>query len=170
MVFIHPLPTYLTEERFLATPKALAAQVARWRTKGLSIVFTNGCFDILHPGHVSYLEAAALLGDILLVGLNDDASVTRLKGEGRPITPLKARARVLAGLQSVRGVTPFSDDTPLALIQAVKPDVLVKGGDYSADAIVGAQDVTGWGGRVEVLPFVAGYSTSAIVNQLQGNQ
>ena len=116
------------------------------RAAGARIVFTNGCFDLLHPGHVRYLEAARALGDVLVVGLNDDASVRRLKGPGRPILPLAERAEVLAGLAAVDHVSPFAEDTPLALIEALAPDVLVKGADWAADDIVGRDQVLARGG------------------------
>jgi D-beta-D-heptose 7-phosphate kinase/D-beta-D-heptose 1-phosphate adenosyltransferase len=143
------------------------------RQNGERIVFTNGCFDILHAGHVRYLAQAKALGDRLVVGLNSDASISRLKGPSRPVNPLSERATVLASLASVDWVLPFGDDlseqdTPLALILQVKPDVLVKGGDYSIDTIVGASEVLAAGGDVKVLQFVDGCSTSAIIKKIQG--
>jgi len=143
------------------------------RQNGERIVFTNGCFDILHAGHVRYLAQAKALGDRLVVGLNSDASIARLKGASRPVNPLSERATVLASLASVDWVLPFGDDlseqdTPLALILRVKPDVLVKGGDYSIDTIVGASEVLAAGGDVKVLQFVDGCSTSAIIKKIQG--
>jgi len=143
------------------------------RQNGERIVFTNGCFDILHAGHVRYLAQAKALGDRLVVGLNSDASIARLKGASRPVNPLSERATVLASLASVDWVLPFGDDlseqdTPLALILQVKPDVLVKGGDYSIDTIVGASEVLAAGGDVKVLQFVDGCSTSAIIKKIQG--
>lgn len=143
------------------------------RQNGERIVFTNGCFDILHAGHVRYLAQAKALGDRLVVGLNSDASIARLKGASRPVNPLSERATVLASLASVDWVLPFGDalseqDTPLALILQVKPDVLVKGGDYSIDTIVGAPEVLAAGGEVKVLQFVDGCSTSAIIKKIQG--
>ena len=131
------------------------------------IVFTNGCFDLLHPGHVDYLTKAKALGDILIVGLNDDASVKRLKGNNRPIQPLKDRAVLLAALASVDHVVPFSEDTPLELIKVVKPDVLVKGGDYTMDQMIGKEFVESRGGSVNIIPFLEGYSTSKLVQRLQ---
>lgn len=139
------------------------------KEKGLGkrIVFTNGCFDILHVGHVSYLRQARAMGDILVVGLNSDSSVKRLKGDGRPMNPLADRAAVLLALEAVDYVIPFGEDTPSRLIEAVRPDVLVKGGDYKAEDIVGADFVKGYGGTVAVLPFVEGKSTTGIIRNLQ---
>lgn len=129
------------------------------------VVFTNGCFDILHAGHVSYLEQARKLGDILVVALNSDASTKRLKGPKRPINALKDRAKVIAALESVSFVTSFSDDTPLKLIRKFKPDVLVKGGDYEIKKIVGYEDVVASGGVVKTLPFLEGRSTTRILEK-----
>lgn len=144
------------------------------RQSGEKIVFTNGCFDILHAGHVHYLEQAKALGDRLVVGLNNDASISRLKGADRPINPLKERATVITGLASVDWVIPFGeqngndhDDTPYDLIAAIKPDVLVKGGDYTIEQIVGADLVQENGGQVAVIEFVDGCSTTKIINKIQ---
>ncbi|NNE26395.1 MAG: D-glycero-beta-D-manno-heptose 1-phosphate adenylyltransferase [Saprospiraceae bacterium] len=131
------------------------------------IVFTNGCFDLLHPGHVDYLDKARKLGDILIVGLNDDASVKRLKGEKRPLLPLADRAILLAALESVDYVIPFSEDTPLQLIKAVKPHTLVKGGDYTLDEMIGKDYVESRGGQVRIIPFLEGYSTTSLLERLQ---
>lgn len=133
------------------------------------VVFTNGCFDILHRGHVTYLEQARLLGDALVVGVNTDASVARLKGSGRPFMPAADRALVLAALSSVTAVTLFDEDTPAELIAALRPDVLVKGGDYTPEDIVGADTVEQGGGRVVVIPFVEGYSTTEMIKRLRGS-
>ncbi len=141
--------------------------VAEARARGERIVMTNGCFDILHAGHVAYLEEAKSLGDRLIVAVNDDASVSRLKGDGRPINPLEDRMAVLAGLASVDWVVPFAEDTPADLIGRVLPDVLVKGGDYKPDEIAGAEAVVANGGRVEVLAFREGRSTTAIIESLK---
>jgi D-beta-D-heptose 7-phosphate kinase/D-beta-D-heptose 1-phosphate adenosyltransferase len=141
------------------------AQEARMR--GERIVMTNGCFDILHTGHVAYLEEAKMLGDRLVVAVNDDASVARLKGSGRPINTLEDRMALLAGLAAVDWVVPFSDDTPTDLIAEILPDVLVKGGDYTPESIAGADTVIGNGGRVEVLSFRQGRSTSSIIEAIQ---
>ena len=132
-----------------------------------TVVFTNGCFDLLHPGHVEYLAQARALGDALVVGLNSDASVRRLNGAGRPLLPEAGRAAMLAGLRSVDAVTLFDEDTPLELIRALLPDVLVKGGDYDLDGIVGRDAVEKAGGDVRVLPFVEGYSTTDILTRLR---
>lgn len=131
------------------------------------IVFTNGCFDVLHFGHVRYLLEAKKLGDILVVGLNSDDSVRRLKGPSRPINGEKERAFVLAALSFVDYVVLFEEDTPENLIKAVRPDVLVKGGDYALDQIVGADFVTQNGGTVTTIPFVEGFSSSQIIEQLK---
>lgn len=148
--------------------------IAFSRQAGERIVFTNGCFDILHAGHVRYLAQARALGDRLVVGLNSDASVCRLKGAQRPVNPLDDRATVLSALASVDWVLPFGDDaeegdTPLRLIQEVAPDVLVKGGDYRIDQIVGADWVLARGGQVQVLDFVEGCSTSGVIQKIQGS-
>ncbi len=126
------------------------------------LCFTNGVFDLLHPGHVQYLEEVRSLGDFLVVGLNSDASVRRLKGPGRPLQDERARARVLLGLRSVDAVVRFEEDTPLALIAALQPDVLAKGGDYTPETVVGREVVEARGGRVAILPFLPGHSTTAI--------
>lgn len=135
--------------------------------KGKRIVFTNGCFDILHRGHVTYLNQARDLGDLLIVGINSDESVKRLKGPERPVNMLEDRAYVLSALKSVDYVIPFEEDTPLNLINLIMPDILVKGGDYTIDRIVGAQEVLAHGGRVEIIPFVPGKSTSAIIDTIK---
>lgn len=129
-------------------------------------MFTNGCFDLLHVGHVTYLAQARALGARLVVGVNDDASVRRLKGPSRPIQTVDDRAILLAALRSVDLVVAFAEDTPLELILALRPEVLVKGGDYAPGEIVGADEVAGWGGRVAILPFVPGRSTSRIAASL----
>lgn len=130
------------------------------------IVFTNGCFDILHLGHITYLEQAKDLGDILVVGLNSDASVSRLKGVGRPIKEEKTRAALLAGMAAVDMVVIFAEDTPIDTIRSIVPDVLVKGGDYSRNDIVGAEFVTSTGGQVTTIPFVEGYSSTDIIDRM----
>jgi D-beta-D-heptose 7-phosphate kinase/D-beta-D-heptose 1-phosphate adenosyltransferase len=135
--------------------------------KGKKIVFTNGCFDILHRGHVTYLNQARDLGDLLIVGINSDESVKRLKGPERPVNVLEDRAYVLSALKSVDYVISFEEDTPLNLINLIMPDILVKGGDYTIDRIVGAQEVLAHGGRVEIIPFVPGKSTSAIIDTIK---
>ena len=132
-----------------------------------TIVFSNGCFDILHRGHVEYLAKAAAFGDVMIIGLNTDASVKRLKGQSRPVNDEKARAFVLAGLEFVSAVVLFDDDTPYNLIKTVQPDVLVKGSDYKPENIVGYDIVTAKGGRVETIDLVEGYSTTGIINRMK---
>lgn len=139
------------------------ARVDLWRQSGLRIGFTNGCFDILHPGHIRTLEAARAACDRLVVAINSDASVRRLKGEGRPVNDARARAIVLASLSVVDAVIVFEEDTPLATIEALAPDILIKGGDYARDAIVGADFVEARGGRVHIVPLVPGQSTTATI-------
>ena len=136
--------------------------------KKQKVVFTNGCFDIIHRGHVEYLEEAKSLGDILIIGLNSDESVRRLKGPSRPINNEEDRARVLLGLKSVDGVVAFKEDTPLELIKMVKPDVLVKGGDWKVEDIVGHEFVIEGGGEVYSLPFREGCSTTNIIEKIRG--
>ncbi len=147
------------------------SQAAAWRASAPApVVFTNGVFDLLHPGHVELLEAARREGAALVVGVNADASVRRLaKGPGRPIAGQDARARVVAGLEAVDCVVLFEEETPLELIRALAPDVLVKGADYSRDRIVGADWIEERGGRVVRVPVLAGYSTSALVERLRGS-
>lgn len=129
------------------------------------IVFTNGCFDLLHRGHVYYLSRARELGDLLVVGLNSDASVSKLKGPGRPVNDQQARAEVLGALAFVDHVILFSEETPLELIRVVRPHLLVKGGDYNPEEIVGFREVTAWGGQVRTIPLMEGYSTSSIIRK-----
>lgn len=137
------------------------------RREGKKIVFTNGCFDILHRGHVEYLARARALGDILVVGLNSDSSVKRIKGKGRPVFPERDRAAVLAGLASVDFVVTFDEDTPLRLIEELRPHVLAKGGDWPEEDIVGASEVKSWGGRVVSVAYLEGYSTSRIIEAIK---
>ena len=149
----------------ILTRAQLPATLAEWRKQGRQVVFTNGCFDLLHLGHVDYLEQARHLGDALVVGLNTDASVSCLK-PGRPIQDEAARARILAALAFVDAVVLFGEPTPLALIELVQPDVLVKGDDYALEQIVGHELVLARGGQVRTVPLVAGYSTSRIVARI----
>jgi rfaE bifunctional protein nucleotidyltransferase chain/domain len=152
------------------TGKIMSRRSARaWRDgqRG-TVVFTNGVFDLLHPGHVDVLSAARAEGDALVVGVNSDASTKRLKGPERPVRPEADRAFVLAALEPVDAVVLFQEDTPLELIRELRPDVLVKGGDYTADMVAGAAEVQGWGGRVVIVPLTAGHSTSAIIDRLRG--
>ena len=147
--------------------KKLEAWLLDFRQTMDKLVFTNGCFDILHAGHVDYLQKASQLGDALLVGLNNDESVRKLKGDSRPIVDEKARAMVLAALDAVDAVVLFQEETPGRLIDQVQPDVLVKGGDYLAEEIVGYQTVTRKGGTVKVLPFLEGHSTTNIIKKIK---
>lgn len=139
----------------------------REKRNGRRIVFTNGCFDLLHPGHIGSLEQARALGDALLVGLNSDASVRQLKGAGRPVLPERERAEILAALECVDGVVIFDDLTPREVIARLLPDVLVKGGDWPGDQIVGREEVEAAGGRVVSIPVVPGYSTTAILRKIR---
>ena len=132
------------------------------------VVFTNGVFDLLHPGHVDVLTAARARGDALIVGVNTDASVARLKGPGRPVRNEAERAYVLAALEAVDLVVLFEQDTPLELVRALHPDLIVKGGDYTVDSIVGASEVQSWGGEVVVVPLTPGQSTTSIIEKLSG--
>ena len=151
----------------LVTLPQLLAILAPLRREGFRVAFTNGCFDILHPGHVTYLEKARALGDLLVVGLNSDRSVRSLgKGSERPICTETERAAVLSALRSVDFVVIFDEPTPLALIEAIRPDVLVKGGDWAVEAIVGREVVEEVGGRVVTIPFVEGKSTTGIVERI----
>jgi len=142
----------------------IAEQVRNWRKAGRSLVFTNGCFDLLHAGHIRYLQTAAAFADIFILGLNSDSSVRKLKGLRRPIMSQADRALLLSALAAIDCVVIFDEETPARLIETVLPDVLVKGGDYIAEDIVGYETVTKNGGKVEVVSFVEGKSTTAIVN------
>ena len=150
----------------IQTQSEAAATTAQWHAAGQRIVFTNGCFDLLHYGHLHYLYEAKALGDRLVVGLNSGASVQRLKGPTRPINDEKTRAHLLAALEMVDLVVIFDEDTPFELIQAIEPDILVKGGDWQPDQIVGADLVLARGGAVRSLPFQAGYSTTNIEQKI----
>jgi D-beta-D-heptose 7-phosphate kinase/D-beta-D-heptose 1-phosphate adenosyltransferase len=156
-------PVRTARSKRLARPAAVRA-VRAARRRGLRVVFTNGCFDLLHVGHVRSLEAARRLGDRLIVGVNTDAGVRRIKGPGRPIVPARQRAEILAALECVDWVVLFRETTPLGLIRALRPDVLAKGGDWSRDAIVGREEVEGWGGRVVRLRQVPGVRTSGLIS------
>jgi D-beta-D-heptose 7-phosphate kinase/D-beta-D-heptose 1-phosphate adenosyltransferase len=146
----------------------LSAFVGRHRQAGQTIVFTNGCFDLLHPGHVRLLRQAAALGDFLIVGLNSDSSVRRLKGPDRPINSAESRAEVLSALEAVDAIVVFDDDTPIELIEAIRPDVLVKGGDYQPEEVVGRAQVEAAGGRLELVPLAEGHSTTCVVERAAG--
>lgn len=154
-------------ERGVVNEEQLLVDVDDARAHGEKIVFTNGCFDILHAGHVGYLEQARKQGDRLVLAINSDASVTRLKGEGRPINPVERRMAVLAGLEAVDWVVSFEDDTPERLLELIKPDILVKGGDYTRKEVVGWEIVEGYGGEIAVLDFLDDCSTTAIVEKIQ---
>ncbi len=145
---------------------AATAQVSGWRAAGETVVFTNGAFDLVHRGHVASLAAARAKGDRLVVGVNDDASVRRLKGPNRPLAPLEDRMAVLAALRAVDLVTPFAEDTPEELIRALRPDVLVKGADYKVEDVAGGAFVRSYGGRVETVELVPGRSTSSFVERV----
>lgn len=145
---------------------ALAGIAAQLRRMGKRIVFTNGCFDILHPGHIHTLTHAKALGDVLIVGVNSDASVKRLKGERRPILNQDERIVTLAALEAVDYVTTFEEDTPLALIQLLQPHVLVKGGDWNPEAVIGREVVEANGGRVVLIPYQEGLSTTGIIERI----
>ena len=149
------------------TSKEIVFQVNRWKLLSKTVAFTNGCYDILHPGHISSLSDAAREADYLIVGLNSDASAKRLKGEGRPVMDEKSRALMLASLIMVDAVVMFDEDTPLELIELVRPDVLIKGGDYTMEQIVGAKEVMNMGGRVIINPIVKGFSTSGIIDKIR---
>jgi D-beta-D-heptose 7-phosphate kinase/D-beta-D-heptose 1-phosphate adenosyltransferase len=146
---------------------ALLHERRGWKAAGRAVVFTNGCFDLLHPGHVALLERARAEGDVLVVGLNSDASVARLKGAGRPIVPEAERAEVLCALEAVTRVVVYDEDTPQAVIAALLPDVLVKGADWALDHIVGRAEVEAAGGRVVRVGVVPGRSTTAIVDRVR---
>jgi rfaE bifunctional protein nucleotidyltransferase chain/domain len=155
----------------ILTRQAAASWVRELQGQGQAVVFTNGCFDLLHPGHVAYLEQARSLGDALIVAVNTDASVVRLaKGPGRPVTPEADRARVVAALACVDRVVLFWEDTPLELITLLKPDILVKGGDYRLGDIVGREVVEARGGRVLALPFVGEYSTTQLLERIRSGK
>ena len=150
----------------LAILQELCQQRDIWREQGKRVVFTNGCFDLLHPGHIAYLQDAKALGDVLIIGLNDDASIQRLKGNARPVNSLADRAVMLMALKPVDNVVAFSEDTPFNLISALLPDVLVKGGDYTPDNMVGADIVQAAGGDVTTIPFLDGYSSTRLIQKI----
>ena len=170
----HELTALLTPSKQISdaekilSREQLLARVADWRAAGETIVFTNGCFDLLHVGHVTLMEDCRRFGSKVVLGLNTDASVRRLKGPARPVVSEGDRARVMAALGAVDAVTLFDEDTPMELIRALKPDVLVKGGDYTVETVVGHELVLAAGGRVEIVPTVEGFSTTGIVRKLQG--
>ena len=145
-------------------------QVLEWQSDGDVVVFTKGCFDVLHRGHIDYLTEAKALGNKLIIGVNSDASVLLLKGEGRPVQPEEDRAVIIDALHVVDGVTIFSEETPIELIKELKPDILVKGGDYTGDSVVGADEVRNNGGSVKILPFRKGCGTTLLLKKIQGER
>lgn len=151
----------------IATQEELKERVKSWQSQGHKVVFSNGCFDILHLGHIDYLEQASQLGDKLVIGLNSDDSVKALKGPNRPVNSEKARARILAALGFVDGITIFSEETPKELIELLIPNVLVKGADYKIENIVGGKTVLENGGEVKTIDLVEGYSTTNIIENLK---
>lgn len=153
--------------RKILSQTSLEEKLGLYRTGNKKLVFTNGCFDLLHVGHLEYLSAARKLGDVLFVGVNDDDSVKRLKGTTRPINLLDDRMQMLAALETVDFVIPFSEDTPLNLIQQVNPQILVKGGDYKVSEVVGGEYVSSSGGEVIIIPFKEGYSSTALIHRIQ---
>lgn len=148
----------------------MKTELRRLKAEGKRIVFTNGCFDILHPGHTRYLNEARSQGDYLIVALNSDRSVRAIKGADRPVFPQEVRAELLAALGCVDAVVIFDEDNPLKVIQAFVPDVLVKGGDWAEDQIIGADVVKAAGGEVRRVPYIAGYSTTEIINKIKGKR
>jgi D-beta-D-heptose 7-phosphate kinase / D-beta-D-heptose 1-phosphate adenosyltransferase len=147
-------------------PDEVCTAIAPRRAKGEKVVFTNGVFDLVHPGHIRYLRQARSMGDLLIIAINSDASVRRIKGDKRPLLPEHERARILASFEMVDYVTVFDEDTPLEIINRIQPDVLVKGGDYSLDEIVGRKEVEARGGRVISVPLVEGASSSNIIDRI----
>ena len=158
----------MTELKILSREET-RKQVEQWQLEGKKIVFTNGCFDIVHLGHIDYLEKAQALGDKLVLGLNTDASVQRLKGETRPVVNEYARARMMSAMSFIDAVTLFDEETPKELIETLCPNILVKGDDYSVDNIVGADFVLAHGGEVKTISLVKGYSTSAIIQKIKNS-
>jgi rfaE bifunctional protein nucleotidyltransferase chain/domain len=152
----------------LVSRKELQKIVRRFKAAGGRVVFTNGCFDILHAGHVRYLRKARALGDLLVIGMNSDGSVRRLKGAGRPLVRQRERAELLAALEMVDYVTIFNEDTPAELIAEIRPDILVKGGDYRMEEVAGRETVEASGGRVVIMPLVRGQSTTRLIGKIRG--
>jgi rfaE bifunctional protein nucleotidyltransferase chain/domain len=163
---MHHTTLDLIENKILTIDK-LMPLVNIWRFLGKKIVFTNGCFDLLHLGHIDYLAKAADMGDKLIIGLNSDSSTSALKGPNRPITDEKSRAHLIAALGFVSAVVLFDESTPFNLINTIKPDVLVKGADYTIDKIIGADIVLAHGGEVKTVEYISGYSTTAIENRIK---
>ena len=161
------MPSFSTIASKIQSAEQIGQTLARWRSKGEKVVFTNGCFDILHYGHLHYLAQAHDLGDRLVIGLNSAASVRRLKGPQRPINDEMTRTHLLAALEVVDAVVVFEEDTPLELIKHVRPDILVKGGDWQPEQIVGSDIVMAGGGKVFSLPYIDGYSTTRIEQKIK---
>lgn len=149
--------------------EGISQEVIRQRLKSKTIAFTNGVFDILHEGHIEVLSQAAAFADILIVGINSDVSVKKLKGDSRPVNNEDSRALIMASLIMVDAVVIFNEETPLELIKIIKPDVLIKGGDYTVETIVGAKEVISCGGKVEIIPLKLGFSTTGIIDKIYGN-
>jgi len=147
----------------------LQTLTASWKAAGQKVVFTNGCFDLLHAGHIAYLSEAADLGDKLIIGLNSDQSVQKIKGPQRPVNNENTRSSLLGAMFFIDAVVTFNEDTPLELIEAIQPDVLVKGGDYQIETIVGAKETLSRGGEVKVLSFLPGYSSTAIIDKIKNS-
>lgn len=156
----------MTENKIISLEEA-SKRAEDWQKEGKKIVFTNGCFDIVHLGHIDYLEKARNLGDKLILGLNTDASVKRLKGETRPVVNEYARSRMMAAFEFIDAVILFDEPTPLEVIQEIQPDILVKGDDYVVETIVGADFVMGKGGEVKTIPLVKGYSTTSLIEKIK---
>jgi len=159
----------MTEYKIKTLPE-LEKIIPNLKKKNKKIVFTNGCFDILHYGHLRYLEKAKELGDILIVGVNSDSSVKAIKGKGRPINRCRDRMALIAGLQCVDYCLSFKEKTPLKLIKKIKPDILVKGGDWKKEEIVGSEFVTSYGGKVKTIKYIKGYSTTQTINKIIRNE
>ncbi|MCB9225710.1 MAG: D-glycero-beta-D-manno-heptose 1-phosphate adenylyltransferase [Chitinophagales bacterium] len=151
----------------LQTVEELKRTIAQWQLKNNIVVFTNGCFDILHTGHIHILEEAKKQGHKLIVALNTDASVKKLKGKNRPINAELDRAKVISAIEAVDAVVLFNEETPLTLIKILQPDVLVKGGDYTKNNIVGAKEIESWGGKVVIIPFLQGFSSTSIIEKMK---
>jgi len=147
--------------------QSLKASIVQWQNEGKKVVFTNGVFDLLHIGHITYMAKAAELGDILVIGLNSDSSVRRIKGQDRPVNDQNSRAALLAALFFVDAIVVFEEDTPINLITTLMPDILVKGADYSIENIVGAKEVIANGGEVKTIDFVEGYSSTSIIKKIR---
>lgn len=152
------------------TVEEIKQEVTRIRLKSKTIAFTNGVFDILHEGHIAVLSEAASFADVLIVGVNSDASVKKLKGEGRPVNSEYSRALIIASLIMVDAVVIFNEETPLELIKIIKPDVLIKGGDYTMETMVGSKEVLENGGRIEIIPIKEGFSTTGIIHRISSNE